>query len=181
MEKSNVADCNPVRGAPWKPLPTVIHRHPWPAAWTTLILTLLLIACSRDATPPEVQIRTLVANAQSAAEARDAPGLRALIADDYTDAQGNDRKAMENLIRLHILRNQSIHLFTRIHAIAFPQPDHATVRVAAAMAGRPVANAGELVGMNANLYRFDLELVRRGGDWRVQRAAWEPARLDDFW
>jgi len=49
------------------------------------------------------------------------------------------------------------------------------------MAGRPVANAGELVGMNANLYRFDLELVRRGGDWRVQRAAWEPARLDDFW
>jgi hypothetical protein len=49
------------------------------------------------------------------------------------------------------------------------------------MAGRPVASAGELVGVNADLYRFDLELIRRDGKWQVQRAAWEPARLDDFW
>ena len=181
MDKSN-ADCNPGRGASWKtPLPMTIHNRSRLAAWAALTLTLLLIACSRDAASPETQIRTLVAQAQSAAEARDAPGLRALIADDYADARGNDRKAMENLIRLHILRNQSIHLFTRIRDIAFSQPDRATVRVAAAMAGRPVVSAGELVGMNADLYRFDLELVRRGGDWRVQRAAWEPAQLDDFW
>lgn len=145
------------------------------------MLALLLVACSRDAGSPEAQIRARVSQAQTAAEARDAPALRALIADDYADAQGNDRKAMENLIRLHLLRNQSIHLFTRIGAITFPQPDHAMVKVAAAMAGRPVTSVGELVGVNADLYRFDLELVQRGGEWQVQRAAWEPARLDDFW
>jgi len=149
-------------------------------AWAAMTLALLLVACSRDAASPEVQIRTLVAQAQIAAEARDAPSLRALIANDYADAQGNDRKAMENMVRLHLLRNQSIHLFTRVRDIAFLQPDRATVSVAAAMAGRPVVSAGELAGMNADLYRFDLELVRRGGDWQVQRAAWEPARLDDF-
>lgn len=154
-----------------------LHWQPW----IVLALALLLAACSRDADSPEAQLRARVAQAQVAAEARDAPALRALIADDYADAQGYDRKAIENLIRLHLLRNQTIHLFTRIGAIAFPQPDRATVRVAAAMAGRPVASVGELAGINADLYRFDLELVQRNGEWRVQRAAWEPARLDDFW
>lgn len=162
------------------PFPRMTRSRFWPLAWATLTLA-LLVACSRDVDAPETQIRTLVTQAQTAAEARDVRALRALIANDYADARGNDRKAIENLIRLHILRNQSIHLLTRIRDIAFPQPDHATVSVAAAMAGRPVADAGELVGVNADLYRFDLELVQRGGEWQVQRAAWEPARLDDFW
>lgn len=150
-------------------------------AWWLVWVVLALAACSRDAGSPETEIRALVAQAQTAAEERKVGDLRALIADDYTDAHGYDRKTVENLIRLHVLRNQSIHLFTRIGAIAFPQPDRATVRVAAAMAGRPVASAGELVGVNADLYRFDLNLIRQGGAWRVERAAWEPARLDDFW
>ena len=150
-------------------------------AWCLVGVVLALAACSRDAGSPETEIRALVAQAQTAAEERKVGDLRALIADDYTDAHGYDRKTVENLIRLHVLRNQSIHLFARIRDIAFPQPDRATVSVAAAMAGRPVASAGELVGVNADLYRFDLELIRRDGKWQVQRAAWEPARLDDFW
>ena len=152
-----------------------------PRLWLWMAITLVLAACSRDSSSPEAEIRALVAQAQTAAEARDVRGLRALVAEDYADAQGHDRKAVENLIRLHILRNQSIHLFTRLGDIAFPQPDRATVSVAAAMAGRPLASAGELVGVNADLYRFDLELIRRGGEWQVQRAAWKPARLEDFW
>lgn len=181
MDRSN-ADCNPGQRARWETsLPTMTRNRLQPPAWAAMILALLLVACSRDAASPEAQIRTLVAQAQTAAKARDAAALRALVADDYADAQGNDRKAMEGLIRLHILRNQSIHLFTRIGDIVFLQPDRATVSVAVAMAGRPVVSAGELAGMNADLYRFDLELVRRGGDWQAQRAAWEPARLDDFW
>jgi len=181
MDRLNT-DCNPGWRAQRQPsLPTVtLNGIHWPP-WIVLALALLLAACSRDAASPEAQIRALVAQAQVAAEARDAPALRALIAADYADAQGNDHKAIENLIRLHLLRNQTIHLFTRIGAIAFPQPDRATVRVAAAMAGRPMASVGELAGMNADLYRFDLELVQRDGEWHVQRATWEPARLDDFW
>ena len=150
-------------------------------AWLFVWAMIALAACSRDSGSPEAEIRALVVRAQTAAEARDVRDLRALVADDYADAQGHDRKAVENLIRLHVLRNQSIHLLTRIRDIAFPQPDRAAVSVAAAMAGRPVASTGELVGVNADLYRFDLELIRRDGKWQVQRAAWEPAHLDDFW
>lgn len=142
---------------------------------------LALAACSRHSSP-EAEIRELIERAATAAEERNVRDLRALIADDYADERGLDRKAVENLLRLHVLRQQSIHLFVRVRGIEFPEPERALVSVAAAMAGRPVARADELAGLTADLYRFDLEWVRYGrGDWKVRRAAWEPARLDDFW
>ncbi|MDG4554068.1 MAG: hypothetical protein P9E24_07455 [Candidatus Competibacter sp.] len=146
------------------------------------LLLMMVVACSGPADSPETEIRQFIARAQVASEERNLRDLRALIADDYADAQGRDRKAVENLIRLHVLRHQSVHLFTRIGDIVFTDPDHATVSVAAAMAGRPVVSADQLIGLNADLYRFDFALVRRGrDDWQVLRVAWEQAKLDDFW
>ncbi|MBL8250825.1 MAG: hypothetical protein JNK31_04055 [Candidatus Competibacter sp.] len=149
--------------------------------WLWLTLALALLGCSRQSSP-EAEIRETVAKAVAAAEARDVRDLRGMIADDYADRRGLDRKALENLLRLQVLRQQSLHLFTRVRRIEFPEPDRARASVAAAMAGRPVADAGALVNLNADLYRFELELVRHGpNDWRVRGADWEPARLDDFW
>lgn len=154
----------------------------WRAGFWIVALALALTACTPEPDSPETEIRAFVARAQTAAENRDLSALRALIAADYTDEQGNDRKAVENLMRLHILRNQSIHLLTRIRSIEFPEPGYALVSVAAAMAGRPIASADALVGLTADLYRFDLELIRQGrDDWQVQRAAWTPAQLEEFW
>ncbi len=156
---------------------SISQRSRW---WLTLLL--VLTACNSQPDAPETEIRAFVAQAQAAAEERNARHLRALIAEDYVDAQGHDQKAIENLIRLHIFRNQSVHVLTRIHTIEFPEPERALVIVMAALAGRPVASADELAGVNANLYRFDLELIRRGqDDWQVRHAAWEPASLADFW
>ncbi len=150
-------------------------------AWAVFIM-LVVAACSRPADSPETEIRQFIARAQVAGEERNMRDLRALIADDYTDAQGRDRKAVEHLIRLHVLRHQSVHLFTRIRDIVLTDPDHATVSVAAAMAGRPVTSADQLIGLSADLYRFDFALIRRGrDDWQVLRATWEQAKLDDFW
>ena len=151
-------------------------------SWVWVVLVLAMTACSRPADSPETEIRQFIARAQVASEERNMRDLRGLIADDYSDAQGHDRKAMENLIRLHVLRHQSVHLFTRIRDIVLTDPDHATVSVAAALAGRPMASADQLIGLNADLYRFDFTLIRRGrDDWQVLRAAWERAKLDDFW
>lgn len=150
-----------------------------------LVLLLMLVACSDEPASPEaraIEIRTVIANAQTAAEERNARHLRGLIAEDYIDAQGHDHQAIEGLIRLHIFRNQSIHVLTRIQTIEFPEPDRALVIVMAALAGRPVATIDELVGLNANLYRFDLEMIRRGkDDWLIRHAAWGQAPLVDFW
>ena len=147
--------------------------------WIALVL--MVVACSRESSP-EAEVQALLARAQTAAEERDVRTLRGLIADDYADALGHDRKAVENLIRLHVLGHQSVHLFVRVRSVEFPEPDQALASVAVAMAGRPVARADELAGLSADLYRFDLELVRYGrDDWKVRQAAWQPAHLDDFW
>ena len=147
-----------------------------------ILLLLGLVACSGQPESAETEIRAFVAQAQLAAEERNARNLRALIADDYVDTKGNDHKAIENLIRLHVFRNQSIHVLTRIHTVEFPEPGRALLVVMAALAGRPVAHVDEQAGLNANLYRFDLELIRRGkDDWQIRHAAWEPAALADFW
>lgn len=143
---------------------------------------LLLTACGDTVTAPEAEIRTVVARAQAAAEARNASELRALIAEDYLDAQGHDRKTIEQLIRLQLFRNQSIHVVTRVRTMEFPEPERALVMVMAALAGQPVTSIDQLAGLNANIYRFDLELIRQGkDDWRVRHAAWQPAALADFW
>lgn len=147
-----------------------------------LALVLALAACSGQPESLETEIRAFIAQAQAAAEERNARELRALIAEDYVDVRGNNRQAIEKLIRLHLFRNQSIHVLTRVRAIEFPEPERALVTVMTALAGRPVASADELAGLNADLYRFDLELIRRGkDDWQVRHAAWEPASLADFW
>jgi len=150
--------------------------------WLMLALVLALTACDGSSDSPETEIRALVAKAQTAAEERNARELRSLIAEDYIDAHSNDHKAIERLIRLHVFRNQSIHVFTRIQTIEFPEPERALVIVMAALAGRLVANADDLAGLNADLYRFDLELIRQGQDgWLVKHAAWERVQLADFW
>ncbi|HPF58323.1 MAG TPA: hypothetical protein P5149_14960 [Candidatus Competibacteraceae bacterium] len=154
----------------------------WGTTAGGLALALVLTACGGSPESPETEIQTFIAKVQTAAEERNARELRSLIAKDYIDIHGNDRKAIEGLIHLHILRNQSIHVFTRIQAIEFPEPERALVIVMAALASRPVARADELAGLNANLYRFNLELIRHGrDDWLVQHAAWETAQLADFW
>lgn len=158
----------------------MLRFTPFGLNWVLCSLMILaLSACSRPSAP-EAEIRAFVAEAQTAAEARSVGDLRRLIAEDYSDERGNDRKAIENLLRLQILRQQSIHLFTRIAAIEFSSPDRAVVSVAAAMAGRPVSGADELINLKADLYRFDLELERRDGAWLAGRAQWQPAQIDDF-
>ena len=149
--------------------------------WLWAVL-LLMTACSGPADAPETEIRQFIARAQAAIEERNMGDLRTLIADDYSDSEGRDRKAIEQLMRLYILRSQSVHLFVRIRDIVLTGPDHATVSIAVAMAGKPMNSADQLIGFNADLYRFDLELIRQAnGDWPVLRASWDRAKLDDFW
>jgi len=58
---------------------------------------------------------------------------------------------------MHLLRQRSVHLLTRVVEIGLPRPGEATAQVLVAMAGSPI-----------------------DGPWRVVSAAWRPAALDDY-
>ena len=145
-----------------------------------LVAAMLLPGCRSERPSPEAEVRTLINSAAKAAEQKSIGTLRESISEKYADEQGQDKRAIENLLRLHFLRNESVHLFAHIQSVTLPQPDRAQAIVLVAMAGVPIASAQELPALRADLHRFEIDFAREGKTWRVQRAAWRRAELGEF-
>jgi len=133
-----------------------------------LICTLLFVltGCTEPSTP-EAEVRALIAEAETAAEARDLGGIRPLIAEAYTDRRGYTKPELEKLLRFVFVTHQSVHLQVLVESIEFEQPG--------------VANAVALVGMadtagalpDVDLYQFDVRLIRNDDDeWQLVEADW---------
>ena len=155
-------------------------RRPEISRWLLLIVTLLAGACSSGPDSPEAQVRALIARGETAAEKKESGVLRQMISEKYADSQGQDKKAVEAILRYYFLRNESIHLLTRIRQISFPRPDVAQVDVMVAMAGQPIADAGQLERLRADLHRFEITLADENKEWKVIRAEWRRAEFSDF-
>ena len=125
-------------------------------------------------------MRALLKRGEEAAEKKETGVLRQMISEKYADSQGQDKKAIEAILRYYFLRNESIHLLTRIQSIDFPQPQRAQAVVLVAMAGQPIAGAQELERLRADLHRFEITFVRENKEWKVIRAEWRRAEVGDF-
>jgi hypothetical protein len=145
-----------------------------------ILIALCTLAACRNTTTPEAQVRATIAKAEAAAESKDIATLRALVSDRYTDDHGQDKRAIEGMLRYYFLRHQSIHLFTQIQSVTLPEQDRASAVVYVGMAAQPVASAEELARLRADLYRFEIQFAREDDAWRVQGAQWRPAELIDF-
>jgi hypothetical protein len=141
----------------------------------------LLASCSADKGTPEDQVRALLAASEQAAEAKDLPALKDMIAGEYGDSRGNDRQAAVAIVRYHFLRNEAVHLLTRIGDIEFTGPGKAEVSLLVAMAGEPIPTADEIGTLRADLFRFDITLAAGAdGKWRLVTASWGRAGPADF-
>ena len=111
-----------------------------------------------------------MAQAEAAAEERDASALRELVADDYQDPHGRNAEEMRSFLHGYLVMHPSLNLITRIDSIELEGTEQARVAVTVGMLGRTAGvDAGwDLAG---DVYRLDLRLAREdGGDWRVIRA-----------
>ena len=129
---------------------------------------------------PEQRVRAVLAALEEGAQQRDAGDMKEHVSEGYSDAQGNDKRAVAQLVAFHLLRNQSVHLLTRVQSVEVAAPGHARAEVLVAMAGRPIEGPEALLGLRADLYRFDLAFREEDGAWRVRSAEWRPAAVDDF-
>lgn len=132
------------------------------------IMTSLLPACGGSDDAPEAALRAWVERAETAAEAKDRPALTDMISSAYADARDNDREALDRLFRLYFLRTRSVALLTDIENIAVSGGSAATMTVTAGMAG----TTGGTFGLNADAYRFELELESDGDEWLLIGARW---------
>jgi len=145
-----------------------------------LVLAMLLPGCRGERASPEAEVRALINSAVTAAEQKSIGTLKDMVSEKYADEQGQNKRAIENLLRLHFLRNETVHLYARTQSVTLPQPDRAQATVLVAMAGVPIASAQELPLLRADLHRFEIDFARENKTWRVRRAAWRRAELGEF-
>jgi len=139
------------------------------------------LACAPDASTPEERIRAVLAALEAGAEKKSAGAIKEHVSELYADAQGNDKRAIAQLVAFHLLRNQSVYLLTRVRSVEIEAPGAARAEVLVAMAGTPIAGPEALLGLRADLYRFDLRLAEESdGAWRIRSAEWRPAAVGDF-
>ena len=129
------------------------------------------LAAGCAASDPEGEIRALLAAAEQAAEARDTGFFADLVGASYRDARGNDREQLVRLVRGYFIANQRVDIVSRVDDVALEGADAARAVVHAGMLGRRTG-AELLGGFDADLYRFELELVNDDGEWRIIGAEW---------
>lgn len=130
-------------------------------------------ACGGDDSP-EAQVRAVIAEAQRAAEDRDASALFDLIAPGYHDGRGNGAEEIRRYVRGYLIAHQSIHMLTRVEEVELPASDLARVRATVGMLGRETESQSSW-DLAAEVYEFDITLAREDGKWRVTRADWRRA------
>jgi hypothetical protein len=160
----------------------ISNRRFSPASPLLLLLTvlalLLPVACSEEQ-GPEAIAREFVTACEEAAQQRRLRDLRELIAEEYADPAGRTAQDVLAVAAGYLMRNRSVHIYTRLQT-ATEQDGRIQATVLAALAGRPISDVSMLPSINADLYRFELELVEQGGDWRLAGATWRTALVDDF-
>ncbi len=144
-----------------------------------LLAALLLPAACSEEQGPEAIARSFIAACEEAARERQVRDLRALIAEDYTDPAGRTARDVLAVAAGYLMRNRSVHIYTRLQTAA-ELDGRIEATVLAALAGRPISDVSVLPSINADLYRFELELVEEKGDWRLASATWRTALVDDF-
>ncbi len=108
-------------------------------------------------------------------------GMKSHVSEGYGDAAGNDKQAVGAVAAVHVLRNESIFLLTRVGEVEILAPGEARVEALVAMAGTPIDSPEALAGVRADVWRFDFTLREEEPEtWRVTRAAWRPASASDF-
>ena len=145
-----------------------------------VVFLILLQSCSSDPETPEERIRALIDAGETAVESRDLSEVTALISQHYFDKQGLDRAAVRRLIAGQFLMHPSIHLLVQTDEIRLVTPERAEVLIYVAMSGTRLDRAEDLLGLRADLYRFDLGLEKEDENWRIRGGRWRRATAGDF-
>lgn len=149
-----------------------------------LLVILLLtsaIACSEDPRSPEEHVRTLLDEAEQAAEAKEIKIIKEMISENYADTQGRGKEDLKQVLAYHFLRNQAMHLTTRIDSITLLPSGEVDGVLYVAMANTPISSMEELANLRAAMYRFDFRWVEEEkNDWKLIQSSWRRANNIDF-
>ena len=134
-------------------------------AWLAMFC---LAGCGGSPQDAEAEIRSWLADGEAAAEDKDRRALMKMVSAGYSDSRGNDRAAIENMLRFYFLRQNTVALLSKIDSLEVYDGTAAEVRMTVGMAG---SNNAPL-GFSADAYRFALELELIDDEWQLTSARW---------
>lgn len=141
-------------------------------------VVLLLAGCADPPATPEQQVRAVIDAMEQAVEAGSVRQASELMHPQYADDWHANRAAAMRTLLGYLRRHREIHLFTLVKAVEFTaREDAATAMVYVAMTAVPVDSVETLVSLKADLYRFDVKLVRADDAWRIGYSRWKRADL----
>ena len=139
-----------------------------PTLCTIGAVFLALAACSGPSSAPEDQLRAWVSAGVDAATDKNRRELVGMISASYTDARGNERADIENMLRVYFLRQHKIALLASIEEITVYDDTAAKIKMTVGMAGMN----DSVLGLSADAYRFELELENDADEWQLISARW---------
>ena len=126
----------------------------------TLFVAVISLSACGSRSSDEQQVREIFAGAESAAEDRDASDVLAFVADDYEDANGNDKNQLQDFLRGYFLANPKIELLVNVESLEFPADGLAQAKL----------TVTRISLSEPDRLHLAVELRRTGGEWRVKRA-----------
>ena len=127
-----------------------------------------LAACGGPSTGPEQLLRQWVDDAEAAAEQKDRRGLLDMVSENYIDARGNDHAAIDRVLRVYFLRQNTVNLATKIDQVKVSGETAADIMVTVGMA----ATNDRGLGLSADAYKSHFELENNGDGWLLIGARW---------
>lgn len=131
-------------------------------------LVAVIAACGGEISDPEAEVRAWLEAMQEHAENKERRDMVANISPAYSDARGNSRDDVENILRVYFLRQHRIALGSTIDEITII--DNTIAEVSMTVGGVGTQSGG--LGINADAYNFELELEHDGDEWRLISARW---------
>jgi hypothetical protein len=130
-----------------------------PNASPILLATIFLAACGAK-TSDEQQVRALIDEVETAAEARDTSDVLAHVSDDFADSGGLDKTQLQDFLRGYFLAHPRLELAVNIESLEFPVDGLA----------QAVVSVTTVELTDPNLQRLKVEFRRSGSTWQVARA-----------
>ena len=144
-----------------------------------LLLSSFLIAYSDEKTSPEDEIRLYIKDVSAAAEERSHRDVADLIDESYADQRDLKKKQLIKMLRAYFFTHKNIHLFTQIESIVLQSERQAFVTLHVAMTGSIIKDISALNGLRAQVYRFELLLIK-DKRWLLKQAKWQQAGIKDL-
>jgi len=142
------------------------------------LLGALLVSCGEVS--EEQQLIDRFKHLAGLAEDKDTAGIMAALRQDYSDFEGRDKAATEEMIRGYFETYRGIVLSVLGVRVTDLRPPEATMDAEVAFSSGPAQALRRLIRIGGECYRINIRWVKENEAWMAACAEWRPVDIGDL-